>query len=171
MKNKIIISLFVLFSVSCVSAEKVEMNATVKTEKAAVQIVSVKRQNEYHFGNTRYFPKDSVADDLVLIEAGYKNITAEPVTVLPYAASLQPLENKRGILPLIVGFSNPGEAFLLGISGTTGESDVKLKAGQASRRVFVFVYPKNKEPDALILTMKSTGEKKYETWVTAPLKK
>lgn len=155
---------------SCASVEDIKQNAMLDNELAAVSIDSVERSESYKIGNQTVTPKKPEKDNVIAIEASFVNNGSEKVTVAPYAAGLQPRIDVYGILPTTVGFSHPGEAFVNGLSGLTGESEFELDPGKADRRVFIFIFPKDREPDALELRVVSK-ENKPELWVTAPLKK
>ena len=169
-KSMIIVTLSLAgFFTSCVSVEDIKKDPTMENDVAIVKIDSVTRESSFRAGNQTLRPVNSAKDDIVVVEASFLNNGTETVTVSPWATGLNPfLEKKYGIVPGFVNFYHAGESFAKGLSGVVAQEDIELPPGEADRRVFAFVYPKDHKPDALNLMVLS-ADKKPVLWITVPL--
>ncbi len=170
MKKLIIITALSSFLTGCVSIKDVKEHATIKAEQGVISIVSVSRKDAYRIGDTIHRPKDPSKDSLLVVEAGFANLGDQTVIIQPFAATLKPVIGTYGIMPVGVDFTNPGEAAFEGMfKGNLAFTEIELDPDEAARRIFVFVYPRDKNPEELQLSI-GPDSKNMAPWLSSPLK-
>ncbi|KAB2933230.1 MAG: hypothetical protein F9K24_07740 [Leptonema illini] len=156
-----------IFLGSCVSAKTVQELAPVKNESGAIRITAVETADTYNPG--LYSPKNPEKDTMLILHVEFVNLRNEEVTILPHTGQLEPTVGIQGSMPAVVDYENAFEAFGESMfKGRTGEGPIELGSGEAARRVFVFVYPKDKMPTTFKLS-KALDEKKSEIWLSVPV--